>query len=287
LFQPTTEAAWPELDKAHPPSLLDDLYRRLDDWSPSLSEASRPNVTEVESHARAYRKYLDAYGAAKGVVPVGLAREAQQRLVLWEWGAKVVKLLREPDDHRVEQVSAMVDLAQDRSLARFEATARRLVQVLCGDLLKPEPLDETVLVIGDQQAAAEPFPRQQVVIRWKDQTMVALDKSGFDEFTLPRDRVENFLLPMGTTRDLPEDPKIAPLRGTEYSQAVRAFNLERARIQHWCEPELTRLRDTCETNKAALARGRPGSGGLTLIARVDALLRIARRHPNLFVASTP
>jgi hypothetical protein len=187
---------------------------------------------------------------------------------------------------RLDQIHAIVEIARDEPPARFMETARRILQALCGDLLRPEPLEDTVLVYTDSDAAAERCSRKLLVIRWKDQSRVTLEKSGFDEYTIPRDNIENFQLG-DNVFDPPDDKKIRPLQGTDYSNAVHAFNLERARIKQWSEPELTRLRQFCEPHVPELSRGADNAGGRTLVARIDALLTVVRRHPNLFVATTP
>jgi hypothetical protein len=68
---------------------------------------------------------------------------------------------------------------------------------------------------------------------------------------------------------------------------VHAYNSELRKVTHWSQAELTRLREVCEPHRETLARGGDRTSGPTLIARIDALLEIVRRQPNLFVAATP
>ena len=208
--------------------------------------------------------------------------------MLWDRGSRLVELLHSRKD-RDDQIRSVVSLvAEDTPLPRFEATARCLLPSASPAISSsPRRFDQRVLIVSDDQAVPESFPRDHVVVRWKDASLVTLDKSEFDEYTLPRDKVENFAVPSGGIRNLPRDPQIAPLRGTEYSEAIRAYNAQRAKVTHWSETELIKLREACLAHKAALSRGSSGSGGPTLIARIDSLLEIIRRHPNLFVASAP
>ena len=280
------EVDWAKLEHEHPKVTLDELYDRLDRWTPDAPESALPSVGDLSPHLAAYRVFLDANGLAKSSI-TPLVQEARERVVLWDRASRLVELLHSRKD-RDDQIRSVVSLvAEDTPLPRFEASARRLLRALCGDFLKPEPLDQRVLIVSDDQAVPESFPRDQVVVRWKDASLVSLDKSEFDEYTLPRDKVENFAVPGGGIRNLPRNPQIAPLRGTEYSEAIRAYNAQRAKVTHWSENELIKLRESCLPHKAALSRGSSGSGGPTLIARIDSLLEIIRRHPNLFVASAP
>ena len=280
------EVDWAKLEHEHPKATLDELYDRLDRWTPDTSESALPAVGDITPHREAYRVFLDAHGSAKGAA-IPRVQEARERVVLWDRGSRLVELLHSRKD-RDDQIRSVVSLvAEDTPLPRFEVTARRLLRALCGDFLKPEALDQSVLIVSDDQAVPESFPRDQVVVRWKDASLVSLDKSECDEYTLPRDKVENFAVPGGGIRNLPRNPQIAPLRGTEYSDAIRAYNAQRVKVTHWSETELIKLREACLAHKAALSRGGSGSGGPTLIARIDSLLEIIRRHPNLFVASAP
>ena len=280
------EVDWDKLEHQHPKVTLDEFYDSLDRWTPDTPESTLPAVGDITPHREAYRVFLDAHGSAKGAA-IPLVQEARERVVLWDRGSRLVELLHSRKD-RDDQIRSVVSLvAEDTPLPRFEATARCLLRALCGDFLKPEALDQRVLIVSDDQAVPESFPRGQVVVRWKDASLVTLDKSEFDEYTLPRDKVENFAVPGGGIRNLPRNPQIAPLRGTEYSEAIRAYNAQRAKVTHWSETELIKLREASLPHKAALSRGSSGSGGPTLIARIDSLLEIIRRHPNLFVASAP
>ena len=87
---------------------------------------------------------------------------------------------------RLDQIHAIVEIARDDPPARFLETARQTLQTLCGDLLKPEHLEDDVLVYTDSEAAAERCSRKMLIISWKDQKRITLANSGFDEYTIPR-----------------------------------------------------------------------------------------------------
>jgi hypothetical protein len=305
LASARAEAAWPALDKEHPASELDDFNDRLNRWTPVATEGESLGTARAREHETAYAAYVERHRAAKGALAMNRVRQASERLELWRRGAELAGVLEKPETHRargitpapipglakeqkdrLDQIYAIVEIAKDEPPARFVETARRILQALCGDLLRPEPLENTVLVYTDSDAAAERCSRKLLVIRWKDQSRVTLEKSTFDEYTIPRDNIENFQLG-DNVFDLPDDKKIRPLQGTDYSNAVHAFNLERAQIKQWSEPELARLRQFCEPHVPELSRGADNAGGRTLVARIDALLTVMRRHPNLFVATTP
>ena len=207
--------------------------------------------------------------------------------MLWELGTKVVRLLDDPAKSRVEQVDEIAVLAEHDPPDRFEKTARRLVQILCDDLLKDEPLDEMVFLI-DVEAEPELVARKDVMVEMKNGETVPLGPPQPDEYTLQPEQIRSFSLPMGRNIESPADAKIALLKGTKYSDAIRAFNTERDKIKHWSEPVLKKLRETCEAHATDLARGGGArSGGSTLIKRIDSLLEIVVKHPNLFVNSVP
>jgi hypothetical protein len=287
LTSARAEEAWPKLEREHPRHTLDNFYKNLDGWSPGASDSRLPGEEEVKGHADAYRKYLEDYRSAKGAFAVRLVGEARERLVLWVHGAKVVQLLRDPAKSRLEQVDEIGALAEDNPPERFEKTARQVIQALCGDLLKTEPLDEIVLLTSDE-AEPEPVPRKEVKVEMKNGETIPLGPPQPDEYSLQVDQIKSFSLPMGRIVDPPGDAKVAPLKGTKYSDAIRAFNTERDRIKHWSEPVLKKLRETCEAHATDLARGGGArSGGSTLIKRIDSLLEIVVKHPNLFVNSVP
>ena len=62
-----------------------------------------------------------------------------------------------------------------------------------------------------------------------------------------------------------------------------AVPLQYADVAEWQRD----LRDACLPHRDVLARGGAGTGGPTLIARIDALRAIVLRYPRLFVTTAP
>jgi hypothetical protein len=298
------EAAWPELNKNHPASDLDAFYDRLNGWTPGRTDGESLDAVRAREHEAAYRKYVEAHRAAKGVDAVTLVGKARERLALWGRGADLADILEHPESNRargitpapipnlapehkkrLDQIHAIVEKARDDPPPRFLETARHTLRTLCGDLLKPEDLDDDVQVIVDAQAEPELCPRKTLIINWKDQKRNALSDSGYNEFTIDPNKIESLVLAGGNTFEV--GPNAKPLKGTDYSDAVQAFNDERAKVKQWQGPELAGLRQVCERHASDLSRGPKNSTGQTLIARIDALLKIIQSHPNLFVATAP
>ncbi len=277
------ESAWTKLDNGHPRGDLDKLYAALDHWSPGTSDDTLSSAAAV---AGLYRDFVEGHRAAKGAFAAGHLQEANERLALWDLAAKVVKRLQEPSSRRDEHLEEIAKLVENHPPPPFVKSARRLAQELCRDYLKPEPLDDDVLLNGGN--GDEPVPRNKVTVVLKNEKSIPLSDPKDNEYTLPRDQIDYFKLPMGETRNLPEDKNIAPIKGTKYSDAVLAFNTERNQIKQWSDTSLRKLRDICEAHKEDLVRSvDPKAGGRTLIDRIDRLLKVVQQHPNLFVAPEP
>ncbi len=303
LASARAEAAWPPLDKNHPDSDLDAFYDRLNRWDPGSTDGGPPDAVRAREHEAAYKKYVEAHRAAKGADAVALVGRARERLALWGRGADLADVLEHPENprrgvtpvsipnlaaehkKRLEQIQAIVELARDDPPPRFLETARQTLRTLCGDLLKREDLDEDVQVFVDPQAEPERCPRKTLIITWKDQKRNTLSDSTFDEYSINPNMIESLVLSGGNS--LVVEPNSKPLKGTDYSDAVHAFNEERAKVKQWQAPELAGLRQVCERHAADLSRGPKNSTGQTLIARIDALQKIIQSHPNLFVATAP
>ena len=73
-------------------------------------------------------------------------------------------MLPEPSSRRADHLEAIARLTENNPPARFGTTARRLVQVFCGDYLKAEPLDEQVLLVIGNGNQTEPVLRKDVQI---------------------------------------------------------------------------------------------------------------------------
>ena len=141
-------------------------------------------------------------------------------------------------------------------------------------------------MISSDQVRPELLLREQIVIRWKDSLPCSLKDSGFDEYNLPREKVQNFQL-RGATRNLPSDPAKQPLRGTEYSDAIRKFNTARDGVRRWTEAELVKLSEICKASEEVLTRPTSPASGRSLIGRIESLLVIFRRNPSLFAEANP
>ena len=71
-----------------------------------------------------------------------LLREAKDRLVLGERAAQMIDQLKQGPDRRIEQVQAIALLVEGSPPPRIASTAKRLLQTLCGDFIKIEPLGQ-------------------------------------------------------------------------------------------------------------------------------------------------
>ncbi len=286
------EWAWPDLESNHGGSVIDGFYKLIDQWLAAAPDQSTAEPAELEVHADAYRKYLKDHETAKGSVAVGLAREARDRLALLERAAKLVTLLRDSSKRGIEQLNAIVGLDDNNPPQQFRKSLRHVVRVLCEALLKREPYDDTLKLSSSGSPAPEPVQRKDVQVVLKSGETVPLGNGEavppgtqvVDEYSLKADQVESFILP-GESRD-PPGPGISPLKGTEYSDGIRAYNTERDRIKEWSASALQTLQETCVQHEAGLKQGGGSNlGGQTLITRINGLLEIVRRHPSLFVAN--
>jgi hypothetical protein len=285
------EAAWPDLENDHGQAVIDRFYKQIDGWSPTADKTTL-GADSFDTHAAVYRNYLKSHESAKGSVAVALTREARDRLALLERGSKLVSLLQDSGKRGLDQLNELVRLDDNDPPKEFRTSLERIVRVLCDDLLKREPYDESVMLNSRGSPAPESIKRKDIQVVLKSGETVALGTGEslpagtpvYDEYTLKSDQIDSFVLP-GETRD-PPGPGVSPLKGTEYSDAIRAFNTERDRVDRWSERELLKLQEICVKHEAALQRGGGANlGGRTLIARINGLLEIVRRHSSLFVAN--
>jgi hypothetical protein len=282
------QTAWVKLDHDYPRAALDRLYDNLDRWKPETPPTALSPSGDPGRAVAAYEAFLNSPGVTRGAPHES---EARDRLILWDHGKRLVNLLSARKD-RTEQIRDLVALtAKGTSHRRFEATARHLVGALCADLLRPkEKLDPIVLILSADSPKPEPFPRDRILIRWKDRKddpPERFDESVYDEYTLPVEKVDSVDVPDGGNLLLSNNSKEPPLQATPYSKAIHAYNIQREKMRDWSVDELIQLRDVCIKHQAALENGGSGSSGRTLIARIEALLEISKSNPNLFVASTP
>ena len=236
----------------HPASDLDAFYDRLNGWTPGRTDGESLDAVRAREHEAAYRKYVEAHRAAKGVDAVTLVGKARERLALWgaaptsptcssipsPTGPAASRPPRSPTSRRNTRNASIRSTRSWRSpgTTRPPGSWRprgSILRTLCGDLLKPEDLDDDVQVIVDAQAEPELCPRKTLIINWKDQKRNALSDSGFDEFTIDPNKIESLVLAGGNTFEV--GPNAKPLKGTDYSDAVHAFNDERAKVKQWSE----------------------------------------------------
>ncbi|MGE3818847.1 MAG: hypothetical protein AB7I30_05385, partial [Isosphaeraceae bacterium] len=95
-----------------------------------------------------------------------------------------------------------------------------------------------------------------------------------------------FATPTGT-RNVVKGQDAPPLKPTRYSVVIAEFNALRGRTppETWNEAFLNKLLRYCEGQKDVLAKGGgAGSGGPTLIDRIQKMIDVVRAHPTLFRA---
>jgi hypothetical protein len=257
----------------------------IDGWSPKKPETGPIERQKFGDYVERYGAYVKEHGLAKGPVAVKLVREATERLALAERGGKLVQILKSGAKGRLEQISAVVNLDDDSATDRIRSTLRHLARELCDDLLKRELYDEKVkLITGNSN---ETVKRKDVFIKLRDEEEAKPleTQGGLDEYTLKPEQVENVVL-AGEVREPPAGG-VSPLQGTPYSDAIKDFNTQRDQIKQWSEAELTSLRDSCLLKKPVLEDGGgTGSGGPTLIPRIEGLIKIVRQDPRLFAESS-
>ena len=285
LASARAEVAWPELNDKLPRAALLEAYDLIDGWSPKKPETSPIERQNFGDYVEHYGAYVKEHGLAKGPVAVKLVREATERLALAERGGKLVQILKSGAKGRLEQISAVVNLDDDSATDRIRSTLRHLARELCDDLLKRELYDEKVkLITGNSN---ETVKRKDVFIKLRDEEEAKPlePQGGLDEYTLKPEQVENVVL-AGEVREPPAGG-VSPLQGTPYSDAIKDFNTQRDQIKQWSEAELTTLRDSCLLKKPVLdGGGGTGSGGPTLIPRIEGLIKIVRQDPRLFAESS-
>ena len=286
------ELAWPDLDSDHGRSVIDGFYMLIDHWRPAAADKILPGPSELDGHAEFYRKYLKKHESAKGPSRSawpGIARTARAS----ERGAKLVTLLQ---DSTRRGSNSSIKLSGSTTIIRRSGSGSR-----CGTLSmfsattcsSASRYDETLKLSSQGSLEPEPVKRKdvQVVLKGKSETVplgngeaVPPGTEVVDEYNLKTDQIDHFELP-GETRD-PPGPGIPPLKGTQYSDAIRAYNTERERIKEWSARHLQTLQEICSKHEADLKGGGSANpGGQTLLSRINGLLEIVHRHPSLFVAN--
>jgi hypothetical protein len=292
-------AAWPALEDDCPRSELDRQYDEIDRWSPAQSDQKPLSRTTFDSHATKYREYLKNHESARAsAVAAALAHEATERLELAQRGAKLVDILNDSlktaadgdlAKRQIDSIGAIVKLDDDNQPKRVRSSLRNVLHTLCDDLLKPEPYDERVFLRSANSPGRQRVDRKDVQVTLKTGgDPVPLGPPGIDEYNLKSEQIENFTLKSTGELLNPPDAGVPPLEGTEYSDAIKAFNTERARVKLWSDLELGRLLEICVKNQSKLDQGGGANqGGRTLTDRIKQLREIVRGHPSLFVAVVP
>lgn len=284
LESAAAEVDWPALERDHKRRDLDDLLEALDRWTPG-GNATAALKTDAATHADAYRKYLDDHARVKERSPAApRIAEARERYELWVRAAALVTVLKGIEENSAGRVTTAAPIravaeagTTNNPPLRAVTTARRIARTLCAELLPREDLDPTVLF--NDTGVFTRVPRSKLGIEWKDGGMTTLEKSGETEFTLKPEKVRSFMV-SNTTVDLPRDGS-PPLKETDYSKAVNAYNAERATVKWRTAEELSRLKTICERNRTELERD-PGSTGKTLLTRINELLNVFQRYPEFF-----
>jgi hypothetical protein len=299
LASARAEAAWPALEEDCPRSELDRQFDEIDRWSPSNSEQKTLSRTTFDNHAAKYRDYLKDHESAKGSsFAAKLAQEATERLELARRGAKLVEILNDSlktatdgdlAKRQIDSIGAIVKLDDDSQPKRARSSLRHVLHSLGDDLLKPEPYDEGVFLRSANSPARQRVNRKDVQVTLKTGgEPVPLGPPGIDEYNLKGDQVENFTLKSTGELLNPPDAGVPPLQGTEYSDAIKAYNTARERVNEWSDLELGKLLDVCVKNQSKLDQGGGANqGGRTLIDRIKQLREIVRGHPSLFVPDVP
>ena len=241
-----------------------------------------------DSHAASYRDYLKEHESAKGAFAVKLTRLAKERLELARGGAKLIDLLNAsvkpaagagPAKARIEAIAALVKLNDEDPPDRLRTSLRRVARLLCDDFVKKEPFDDFVQVLNDK--TYDTVKRKDVSIHPKNGDDELLGPDG--EYSLKADQIDLLTVKDDTLGPFPSGS--SPLKGTRYSDAIKAFNDERTNIKQWSVEELGKLLDICVQHKSDLETGGGADpGGRTLIDRITQLRDIV---PRILTCSSP
>ncbi len=171
-----------------------------------------------------------------------------------------------PLDRRIAELGRFVTAAgaTEQSITVVQQTVR----TLCAVQLEPElPLDGSLYVLRHDEDADEItlVPRADVIVVWEDRSFQWLAETGFDEYSLPVEKVHRLIVPSRGTRP-------ALLRPTKKSQAVHTYNRNR-RDMPWTPQALSVLRNACQPHANELG---------DVWQRVVELHELAMRHGELF-----
>ena len=252
------EADWPAREHDFPQAALDRQYEEIDQWSPEAAGKKPLSRAMFDSHAASYRDYLKEHESAKGAFAVKLTRLAKERLELARGGAKLIDLLNAsvkpaagagPAKARIEAIAALVKLNDEDPPDRLRTSLRRVARLLCDDFVKKEPFDDFVQVLNDK--TYDTVKRKDVSIHPKNGDDELLGPDG--EYSLKADQIDLLTVKDDTLGPFPSGS--SPLKGTRYSDAIKAFNDERTNIKQWSVEELGKLLDICVQHKSDLETG--------------------------------
>ncbi len=193
---------------------------------------------------------------------------------------------QDPMKQRIEAIAAIAKLNDDSPGEPVHSTLRHVVQVLCDEILKSEPLDEYVSLTTANSLAPERVKRTDIQVSLKSSgETVSLGPDG--EYKIKPQDIESITLVS---------------KMVEHSPLTEAFHRSRERsivkpsghstacargsssgpVRSW-----RRLLDICKKNESKLKQGGAGSGGQTLVDRITKLREIVRSHPSLFASDVP
>jgi hypothetical protein len=286
------QSAWVSREENYSRAELERRFKAIDQSSPE----NAGKWPRFDDFIASYRSYLNDHELAKESYAAKLTGEAKTRLDLAQRGAQLVNILKsslapgadaDPMKRHIDAIAAIATLNDDNPGEPVRSTLRHVVHALCDAFLRPEPLDESVRLWSANSQTHEPVKRKDIQVNLKNSNEpVPLGADG--EYSLASDQIESVtLLSTGESRD-PPGAGVPPLKGTDYSDAVREFNSARAGITQWSDDALAKLLDICTKNESKLKQGRgAGKGGQTLIDRITKLREIVRSHPSLFLTDVP
>jgi hypothetical protein len=216
---------------------LDELTRKIDDRTERL------------------RQFLKAHPGGE------YADRARTELATWQNNARLIDVMKSDSARSTRGVSAQLRkytalLSKPDTPREFKDMVLQAAKNYCGRIV-PRTLDrDTRVLVTDREVSVL---RKRVRIKWKDsgQKIVYLSDSGYDEFDLPPDKVEYFLVGSETYEK--------PLRATARSKAVREYNKARGELR-WTVKSLEGLQEVCKKHEASLRDQEAVLQGIVVVA---------------------
>ncbi len=192
------QSAWVPREEKFSRAELEGRFKAIDQWSPKDAGKAPP----FDDFIASYRGYLNDHELAKEAYAVKLTGEAKARLALAQRGALLVSILKnsvapesdpDPMKQRIEAIAAIAKLNDDNPGEPVHSTLRHIVQVLCDEFLKPEPLDEYVSLTTANSLAPEKVKRTDIQVSLKSSgETVSLGPDG--EYKIKPQDVESITL---------------------------------------------------------------------------------------------